>query len=81
MEMTTFFMCAKIPFGRQYEIRSWDFETKIVELLHFQRFAFWLFNDKWQYEILSWDFEAMTVECLHFEQLSSFDYSVINIVH
>jgi len=81
MEMTTFFMCAKIPFGRQYEIQSWDFETKIVELLHFQRFAFWLFNDKWQYEILSWDFEATTVECLHFEHLSSFDYSVINIVH
>ena len=26
---------------------SWDFETETVELLPFERFAFWLFNDKW----------------------------------
>ena len=31
--------------------------------------------------LASWDFEAKTVECLHFQHLSSFDYSVINVVH
>ena len=62
-------MCAKIPIDR---LDVNEIQKNVLTSHPFLRTCMYVVGS---------DFEAKTVQCLHFEHVSSFDYSVINVVH
>ena len=82
-----YFLTAICDFSSYYVEHSmtltvWDSELRFWNWDRWA-FAFWTFciliiQRLWHSELRFW---GKTVECLHFEHLSSFDYSVINVVH